>query len=132
MLFRSNFQVGENQLGGNLGMEIGGLIKLQGRTYFYQRAGGGLEVEIDGSASGGASRVTMSVHGFSAGVMGADVAMLVTPQGGIALQTNMVENGRGSTVLEFPALLGIRLLDSKSVTGQTTVYYNDKIGRAHV
>jgi hypothetical protein len=67
----------------------------------------------------------MSVSGFSAGVAGADIAMLVTPEGGIALQSNMVENNRGRTILEFPTLQGTRLLDSETVLGQTTVYYND-------
>jgi hypothetical protein len=124
-----SFQAGESQIGGNLGMEIGGLVKMQGRTYIYTRAGGGLEVEVDGSAAGGASRLTMSVHGFSAGVSGADVGMVVTAQGGIALQSNMLENQRGKTVLEFPTLMGIRLIDPSSVKSLTTVYYNDT-GRA--
>lgn len=35
-----NITLGENYFGGYVGMEISGLIRMQGQTYFYQRSGG--------------------------------------------------------------------------------------------
>ena len=66
----------------------------------------------------------MDLPGFRSGVSGADVAMLVTAQGHVALQSNMLQNLRGQTLLDI-RLGESRIIEEGSVSGDTTVYYND-------
>jgi hypothetical protein len=116
------FLVGENQLGGDIRMSVGGLLNMSGQTFFYPRPGGGLLAELEGGDA--ASFITMDLPGFRSGVSGADVAMLVTAQGHVALQSNMLQNLRGQTLLDI-RLGESRIIEEGSVSGDTTVYYND-------
>ncbi|MFM8573252.1 MAG: hypothetical protein ACKOAU_16770, partial [Pirellula sp.] len=114
------FLVDEATISGDVGMLIGGVMRLQGLAYFYERVGGGLDVVLDGASPN--SKLVMSANDFRVGVVRANAAMIITPQAGIAIQSNITSTSK--LWLEAKAF-GIDLFDPSEVQGQTNVIYND-------